>query len=112
MICLNLMCVFMVDTGATVCYWCGMARVITLHSLDLTHTGVTYPPSVRLTGVLWRSLSHSQAQFVREHVWRVDTNRYTGKTELSIRAADFTERDWCRILFLFPHARLGKGPSR
>ena len=85
-----------------------MTQVIVLESQKL---GFEKHPGV-YTRELYHSLSDKQQQFVSQYAWRGDHNWHTGETELCIRKKQFSSEEWSRILFLFPHARLRRGPIR
>lgn len=90
-----------------------MTQIIVLYSEDQTKTGAYSDVSdLQIQPKIIRCLNEPQKAFVKQHNWRTDFNWFTGETELSIRKRQFSSEEWCRILFLFPNARLRKGPLR
>ena len=89
-----------------------MTKVIVLHSADLRGTGFPDGSALNRQKDIVKSLTERQMLFVKQYTWRAEFNWHTGETELSIRKRDFSTQEWTRILFLFPHARLRKGPVR
>jgi len=89
-----------------------MTKVIVLHSADLKGTRFPVGSAVNRQKDIVKSLTERQMLFVKQYTWRTEFNWHTGETELSIRKRNFSTEEWTRILFLFPYARLRKGPVR
>lgn len=64
----------------------------------------SYPAHTRPQTAL-QGLTPAQLKFIKEFVYRFDHNWNTGELDLNIRLREFSEEDFAKMLFLFPHAR-------
>tara|TARA_R110002073_G_scaffold252085_2_gene414660 strand:- start:227 stop:445 length:219 start_codon:yes stop_codon:yes gene_type:complete len=53
---------------------------------------------------LLEQLPNSQVQFMKKFIWRVEYDFNSNQHKLTIRSSNFSNKDYSRMLFLFPYA--------